>query len=137
MKTFPMLITIGITVSSLLLGCQQRPDNSAPSPEAQAALDIAAVQSVMQDYIERATDAGGTMTIQGMQATFDHLHEGLETREGLYASCADFTTPDGNTYDLDYYVDASGGDLEVAKVVFHKKNGESVNEVFWTRDQQR
>ena len=106
---------------------------NAPASEA-ATVDTAGVQAVMMNYIERATD-NGTMALDGRQATFDYLHAGLNREDGLLVSCADFTTPEGAVYDVDYYVDPSGEQMDVARVVLHKKDGEPVNEVLWERDQ--
>ena len=42
-------------------------------------------------------------------------------------------------YDIDYYVyvDASGSDEpEVEKVVYHKKNNQTINETLWTQDEK-
>ena len=107
---------------------------AAPASEA-AAVDTTLVQAVMMNYIERTTD-DGTMALDGRQATFDYLHAGLKREDRLLVSCADFTTPEGTVYDVDYYVDPSGEQMEVARVVLHKKDGEPVNEVLWARDQQ-
>ena len=124
-------------------GCQSQAD--APASEAQQAEtqqteatpdgpSKAEVQGVMKEYIQDNTDADGQRSIQGAPATFDYLHDGLKQKDGMHVSCADFRAASGDTLDIDYYVDSTAtGGLEVAKVTFHKRNDQPVNEVLWTR----
>ena len=116
----------------LLAGCQSGTDEAGSSESAASAqVDTTALQQVMTDYIH---EQGDTLTVDGQTTTFDYLHESLKTKDGMYVSCADFTAPSGDVYDIDYYVDASGsGEPEVEKVVYHKKNEKTVNETLWTR----
>lgn len=58
---------------------------------------------------------------------FDHVHETVRsTPGGRYAACVDFHGPDGEVWDLDYYVDDETGEFEIEDVVIHKVGDETV-----------
>lgn len=114
-----------------LVGCADSRTESAESTAAGSEPDLEAIQAVIHDQIN---GAGGKMAVADADLTFDYLHEGIEDKEGMYVSCADFKSATGDTYDLDYYVgEGEGGELEVAKITLHEKNGTPVNEVLWTK----
>ena len=46
-----------------------------------------------------------------------------KTAEGTYFVCADFTTPEGKTYDLDFWVRQVDGGLTIAETTIHKEEG--------------
>ena len=127
-------LTLGLVMIALV-GCSSGGNDSPDGTTAQSEPDKEAIQSIIRDQISQTTDADGRMTVQGTEVTFDHLHDGLETKDGMYVSCADFKTGSDETYDIDYYVEsAADGGFEVAKVTLHGKTGTPVNEVLWTKE---
>jgi len=120
-------------MAGLLIGCQSGSEQSAQEEASTAAVDTSSLQQAMTDYIHQR---GDSLTVDGRTVSFDYLHESLKTKEGMYVSCADFKAPSGDIYDIDYYVDASGDEPNVQKVVYHKKNEKTVNETLWTRAQK-
>jgi hypothetical protein len=66
--------------------------------------------------------SGGDLALQ-----LDKIHrERLsKTSEGTYFVCADFTTPEGNSYDLDFWVEDSAEGLKVVETTIHKEEGEA------------
>ena len=93
--------------------------------------DAAGARAAMRGFIEeRVASQGGVYAIRGVNAEFDYLHEGVDERDGLFVSCADFKV-DGDVYDIDYYVKEEGGVYTVVREVLHKKNKETLNTVLW------
>jgi hypothetical protein len=93
--------------------------------------DTAGVQAAMKGFIEeRMAGQGGAYSIKGVSAEFDYLHDGVDERDGLFVSCADFKAGD-DVYDIDYYVKAEGGVYTVVREVLHKRNKEEVGTVLW------
>ena len=122
-------LLLGAILALLFLtACQDQQAPETPAPEQE--IDKEAVQAAMHAYIQAKLDAGGTYDVQGVAATFDHLHNRMKEQEGFYRSCADFKAAD-DVYDMDYYVKADGAQYRVVKEVLHKKNGEDVNAVLW------
>lgn len=115
-------LSILVLILGFLAACTEKSDNEPEAPDE-------AVQAVMTDYIDPSTDADLRSEIQGTGITFDYLHEGVKTKDGMYASCADFKAENGEVYDIDYYVDSTDTGFEVERVVFHKRGDEEVNEV--------
>jgi len=120
-------------MAGLLAGCQSGSDQSPQEETSTVAVDTSALQQAMTDYIHQR---GDSLRVDGQTVSFDYLHESLKTKDGMYLSCADFKAPSGDVYDIDYYVDASGDEPNVQKVVYHKKNEKAVNETLWTRAQK-
>jgi hypothetical protein len=61
---------------------------------------------------------------------FDHVHEGVHgTEGGRQVVCVDFKDEAGTLYDVDFYLDDTGGvtaGLVVEDAVLHKVDGENV-----------
>ncbi len=57
------------------------------------------------------------------ELTFKELHSGIVKKGDFYVSCADFTDPEGNLYDIDFLVGESQGNLQVYQAILHKVNG--------------
>lgn len=94
-------------------------------------VDKEKVQGAMTKYIEAKTaQNNGVYNIKGVDAEFDYIHSGVDTKGSLYVSCADFKSG-SNVYDIDYYVTVEHGEFSVVKEVLHKKNGKKVDEVLW------
>ena len=82
-----------------------------------------AVQGAMENFIR------GKLAAQ--EGRYDI--KGVKEKDASFVSCADFKA--GNDiYDVDYYVKKVDGKYLVVKELFHKKNGEAVNEVMWQQD---
>ncbi|MFQ5569505.1 MAG: hypothetical protein ACE5G0_07505 [Rhodothermales bacterium] len=119
----------------ILTACQEQPAPQPEEPAEEVAIDAEAVQAAMQTHIEAKLEANeGTYDVQGIAATFDYLHDGVNEAEGHYVSCADFKAGE-DVFDVDYYVTAEGEEMRVVKEVLHKKNGEEVNEVMWQAEE--
>ena len=54
-----------------------------------------------------------------------HRERLSKTSEGTYFVCADFTTPEGKSYDLDFWVHDAADGLKVAETTIHKEEGEA------------
>ncbi len=112
---------IVLAVLLIVLGCSRQ----AKAP------DEAGAQAAMKAFIDqRVASQGGVYAIKGVSAEFDYLHDGVDERDGLFVSCADFKAS-GDVYDIDYYVKEEDGAYTVVREVLHKKNKEEVNEVLW------
>ncbi len=106
---------------------------SACAEKQLSAADKSAIQNAMSTYIQEKTVAdGGTYLVEGQQAQFDYLHDGVKVEGDTYISCADFKIG-SDVYDLDYYVKKIDGTPRVMKEGLHKKNGEKVNRVLWQK----
>ncbi len=78
-----------------------------------------------------AEEQGGWMTIRDEQAGVDlklkldkiHRERLAKTSEGTYFVCADFKTPQGKLYDLDFWVWEAGDELSVTETTIHKESG--------------
>jgi len=94
-------------------------------------VDKQAVQKAMDIFIQKKlADNDNVYDINGVETEFDYLHDGVNEKDGLFVSCADFKAGD-DVYDVDYYVKKSNGKYTIVKEVYHKKNGEKVNKVLW------
>lgn len=96
-------------------------------------VDAETAEAVRQRIQSRLEARGDTLKLArpGTQDTvalaFDHVHEDIRaTAGGRFAACVDFEGPDGEIWDLDYYVDDESGGLEVEDVVIHKIGDETV-----------
>lgn len=59
--------------------------------------------------------------------TLDKVHRDRlsQVEEGLYFACSDFKTPEGKTYDLDFFMSDKGQGLQVGEVTIHKEEGKA------------
>ena len=77
------------------------------------------------------TEQGGWMKVADdvtggdLELRLDKIHrERLsKTSKGTYFVCADFTTPEGKTWDLDFWVKDTADGLEVDETTIHKEEG--------------
>lgn len=93
---------------------------------------IESVAKFLEDYAEKKTEAqGGWMKIPDEQAKGDlllrldkiHRERLAKTGKGTYFVCADFKTPKGKLYDLDFWVKDSEEGLSVTETTIHKEEG--------------
>jgi hypothetical protein len=100
-------------------------------------MDKTAIQDSMSQYIRAKTSSeNNTYAIEGVGAKFDYIHSGVNEKDGLYVSCADFRAGD-DVYDIDYYVEEKDGNFEVIKEVLHRKNGEEINKVLYQEGEKK
>jgi hypothetical protein len=52
-----------------------------------------------------------------------HLDKLAQVNDGLYFACCDFTSADGNTYDVDFWMKEDDDILSVSEIKVHKDNG--------------
>jgi len=118
---YAMLLMIGIL---FLVGCTQTVTDE---------VDNVGVQAAMDSFVQaRLAESDGVYAVGDVDTEFDYLHDGVSEKDGLFVSCADFKSGD-SVYDVDYYVKEENGQYEVVKEVFHKLDGEEVNEVLWEK----
>jgi len=60
-----------------------------------------------------------------MSLTFDHVHQGVNKVNGEYVACVDFQR-EGQTYDVDFFVQPQDGEWEVTRLRLHKINGQEI-----------
>lgn len=96
--------------------------------------DAAAVDAITEFVMQDTKLHGGYLLVYDPERrapvalTLDRVHEDRLHRVGdrKYFACADFVTPDGETYDLDVLLEQSGPEtdrLEVAEIAVHAQNG--------------
>jgi len=120
-------ILLVIVFAGIVASCKKQEQEQVKEKE----IDKVAVQTAMDSFIqEKLSTQEGTYDIKGVNAKFDYLHDGVKESDGLFVSCADFKAGE-DVYDIDYYVRTENEKSSVVKVMFHKKNGEIVDEVLW------
>ncbi len=110
----------------------EHPTEQAEHPtRGEKSVTIESVADFLEGYVEReSTD--GWMEVRDeekdktLQLALDKIHrERLTlTEEGTYFVCADFTNPEGKTYDIDFWVKKTPEGLEVTDTMAHKEAGE-------------
>jgi hypothetical protein len=104
---------------------------SAPKAEEEP-LTTEAVAQAIEAYVERDTRLkGGYFLVYdpkvqqplALRLTKVHRDRLSHIGEGVYFVCADFETPDGVVYDLDFFTKATPSGLEVTEVTIHKEEG--------------
>lgn len=93
----------------------------------------AKVHAAMLNYIAQQTGDHDEYFLDGTKTKFGYLHKGLKDKGGAYVSCVDFVAGD-DIYDVDYYVEKHAGHYHVTKEILHKKNGQKINKVLWSKD---
>ncbi len=95
-------------------------------------LTIESVALYLEGYAaEHAAKQGGWMKLQDeekektLELKLDKVHRErlAKTGEGTYFVCADFLTPEGKSYDLDFWVKETDKGLEVTETTIHKEEG--------------
>ena len=136
MKKWIVLSMLGVLV---LCGSSFAEDKGsrAGAGTSDVSIDKVFIQDSMSQYIQSKTSPDtNTYDIEGVAAKFDYIHDGVNKKDGLYVSCADFKAGD-DVYDIDYYVKEKEGDFEVVKEVLHKKNGETINRVLYYENEKK
>jgi hypothetical protein len=95
-------------------------------------LTIESVALYLEGYAAKhAVEQGGWMKLQDeekektLELKLDKIHRErlAKTGEGTYFVCADFLTPEGKAYDLDFWVKETDKGLEVTETTIHKEEG--------------
>ncbi len=90
------------------------------------------VAAYLEGYAaKQAAEQGGWMELQDeekektLKLKLDKVHRErlAKTGEGTYFVCADFMTPEGKAYDLDFWVKETDKGLEVTETTIHKEEG--------------
>lgn len=92
------------------------------------------VQNTMISYVNEMIDSNGFFPVvhegkilQLSLKTSDKyptaFHAGVKASGKLYASCADFSDPQGNKYDIDFLVSKNREGYKVIQPIVHSING--------------
>lgn len=110
----------------------EHPEEGKEHPEEEKPPTMEAVAQFLESEVAReSTDQGGWMSIEDsesgstLELKLDKIHRErlAKTSEGTYFVCADFTTPAGKSYDLDFWIKQVDGELTVAETTIHKEQG--------------
>ena len=91
-----------------------------------------AIAKAIRDYAQKDMGLkGGYFLVYDPEAkkplalTLDRVHDDklCQVSERLCFACADFKTPEGKVYDLDFFVKHTESGLEVTEISIHKENG--------------
>ncbi len=111
---------------------EEHPEEGEEHPTEKEPPTVESVARFLEDEVTNNADHGGWMTIWDDEANaelklqLDKIHrERLsKTAEATYFVCADFTTPEGKTYDLDFWVRETEEGLQVTETTIHKEEGQ-------------
>lgn len=124
-RHLPFLALLIALLVTATVGCQKGSQMTQTEKDA--------IQNAMSVYIqEKTASEGGIYLVEGTKMEFDYLHDGVETKQDTYISCADFKVGE-DVYDLDYYVKYVDEKPTVMKEVLHKINGKEVNRTLWEK----
>jgi hypothetical protein len=130
-----VLMFLGAFLSPAVARAQEHPEHPTEHPEnadTKPSLTKEGLAKAIKDYVAADTKAKGgyflvfdTVAEKPLALTLDHVHEerlsGLGG--GVYFACADFTSPEGTTYDIDVFMMESEAGLEATEVHVHKVDG--------------
>ena len=91
------------------------------------------VKGATKEYVDaKLAENQNVYKIENLKGVFDNIHDEVDSKGGLYVSCADIKV--GNdVYDIDYYVKKANGKYAVVKEVLSKVNGEKINRILWEK----
>ena len=93
---------------------------------------VESVAEYLEGYVaKKAAEEGGWMKVpdeekgETLELKLDKIHRDrlAKTAEKTYFVCADFKTPEGKAYDLDFWVKETDQGLEVTETAVHKEEG--------------
>lgn len=125
-----LLLALGLTGSRASFLSAQSEQVKKQIPEAPPTLEVMA--QFLEGYAKKQTaDQGGWMLVedpeseQTLKLRLEKVHrDGVaKTGDKAYFVCADFKTPEGKRYDLDFWVDGDGEKLMVSDMTIHKVDG--------------
>lgn len=103
-----------------------------PEDKTESSLTIEQLAKAINDYVTNDARAkGGYFLVYDPVAkkpivlTLDRVHEERLSSlgGGIYFACADFTSPEGTTYDIDVFMKENETGLEATEVHVHKVDG--------------
>lgn len=103
-------------------------------PQEQKPVSAETLAEAISAYIQNDSALkGGYFSIYDAAAgkplllTLDRVHRDRLSRvaEGLYFACSDFKTPEGKTYDLDFFMRNTDRGLQVTEITIHKEEGKA------------
>jgi hypothetical protein len=141
MNKLSTVVILAVLVMSMSAFAQEHPEHPTEGTAAEHPADDTAAEAVTPEMIavaintiiatEQAANDGHYMINDeeaGAMLTLalDHVHEERLSvvSENLFFACADFTTAEGVTYDLDFWMSGTNADdLAVTQVTVHKQDG--------------
>jgi len=112
----------------------EHPEHPDKEAKQRGPTTIESVATFLEGYSEKKTaEHGGWMKIHDEKAVLDldlkldkiHRERLAKTGEDTYFVCADFKTPAGKIYDLDFWVKDSEDGLSVTETTIHKEEGKA------------
>ena len=111
---------------------EEHPEEGEEHPKEAKPPTIESVAQFLESNVAKeSADQGGWISIADSESgpmlklKLDKIHRErlAKTSEGTYFVCADFTTPEGKSYDLDFWVKQVDDGLTVAETTIHKEDG--------------
>lgn len=101
-------------------------------PQDAAKIDVEMMAAAITGYVETDTKLKGGFFLvfdaassQPLQLTLAKVHKErlAQVGDNLYFACSDFNEKSGKLFDLDFFMMAEDGKLEVTEVMIHKEDG--------------
>jgi hypothetical protein len=111
---------------------QEHPEHPERPTAPKAPLTIETVAKFLEGYVAKAAaEHDGWMMVHDdvantdLKLKLDKIHRDrlAKIAEGKYFVCADFSTPEKKSYDLDFWVKETDRGLEVTETTIHKEDG--------------
>ena len=128
-----LLILFGLSTSCVLFAREHPGQMVTPVEEEKPNVTKEDVAKFAEEYVRTNSKDGvfkhlDTNTGKEMELTLDRVHKErlLPIKKDEYFVCADFKGKDGNTYDLDFFVqgsDRSNLRVDTTSIAVHKANG--------------
>ena len=128
-----LLILFGLSTSCVLFAREHPGQMVTPMEEEKPHVTKEDVAKFAEEYVRTNSKDGvfkhlDTNTGKEMELTLDRVHKErlLPIKKDEYFVCADFKGKDGNTYDLDFFVqgsDRSNLRVDTTSIAVHKANG--------------
>ena len=125
------IVAVAMVVSTGFFFAEEHPEH--PEGKTEKGLTKEELAGAITTYVKKeASKSGGKYQIRDPQEgvalslTLDKVHKERlsQISSDLYFACADFTSPKGVTYDLDFFMKGSDKEhLEFSEVALHKKDG--------------
>ena len=112
---------------------QQEPPEHPDQPKIDKPVTVEAVADYVEWMMEKRTaESGGWWTVHDDKENTDlklqldkvHRERLAKTADKTYFVCADFKTPEGKVYDLDFWVVETEDSLEITETMVHKEEGQ-------------
>ena len=135
-KHIKSIVVLAVIFAGLfVVGCKkgEHPSEHPEDKAAKTAMTKDQLANAVESYVEKtASKTGGYFvafddkTKKDLKLTLDKVHRKRLAKVGddMYFACADFTTPDGQVYDLDVFMKGKSKDqLVFSKFTVHKEAG--------------